>query len=63
VRHHVQSALQSTTSFFALKKNSLTALYMQAAKHSHALRHKEKAFQWSADLLVAHEGRVTVRVA
>jgi hypothetical protein len=40
VHLHVLSALLSTTSFFALKKNSLTALSMQVAKHSHVLRDK-----------------------
>jgi hypothetical protein len=40
VHHLVQSALLSTTSFFVLKKNSLTALSMQAARRSHDLRDK-----------------------
>jgi hypothetical protein len=44
VHHHVQSALQSTTNFFALKKSSLMALSMQAARHSHDLRVNKGTF-------------------
>jgi hypothetical protein len=43
--HREQSELQNTTNFFALKKSSLMARFMQVAKHSLALRDKSYGSQ------------------